>query len=267
MTLSLLLATGPGPRATEPALEHVEISAPILPRVLVLYQSEGEKFPVDSDAQAALVHQVSLTFDFLLQECPANYPDIVIPQPGDPPTTPAQNARNFDRIAACSYEKYTAKPYWIPALVDQVDICGNELGVGWHLPTEAEVNGLDQSDRQAIAHALATPDAQTLTGFGNFYFRLEVWVRGKDGSLRLGDLSPGATNLVYDSPVPATSTSHYERGVALRCVRRTATDSPPGEGGAAGTAGAGGGGSAGASGTGVAGNGIGPEVTSTSTRR
>jgi len=216
--------TGSGPRATEAPLERVEVSAPILPRVLVLYAAEGPKFPATAEEQIALAHQAALTYEFLLQECPAKYPGIVVPGPGDPPTTPAQNAANFEAIATCSYQEYTAKPYWVPALVDQVDICGNELGSGWHLPTEDEVNGFDLADRQQVANALATPNASGF--FGNFYFGTSVWVRGKAGGLRVGDLSPAATTRVTDLPVPSTSTTHYEGGVALRCIRRTSVVAP-----------------------------------------
>jgi hypothetical protein len=218
------LPASPGPRATEAELERVEVSAPILPRVLVLYAAEGDKFPATGEAQATLAHQAALTYEFLLQECPAKYPAIVVPGPGEPATTPAQNAANFEAIATCSYQEYTAKPYWVPALVDKVDICGNELGTGWHLPTEDEVNGFDASDRQQVATALATPNASGF--FGNFYFSTSVWVRGKDGGLVVGDLSPAATTRISPLPVPSTSTTHYEGGIALRCIRRTAVTSP-----------------------------------------
>ena len=234
----LSLPAAPALRATEAELEQVELSAPILPRVLVLYAKEGAKFPETAEAQAALAHEASLTYDFLLRECPAKYPGIVIPGPGDPPTTPAENAANFEAVANCSYKEYSAKPYWVPALVDKVDICANELGAGWHLPTEAEVNGLDAMDRMEVTKALSTPNAPGF--FGNFYFSLQVWVRGTNGGLRMGDLSPGATTKVTDLPVPATSKTHYEGGLALRCLRRTPVATPPGTAGTSGTGGAGG---------------------------
>src|SRR4051794_33335362 len=96
------------PTAGTGGIEHLEISAPILPRVLVLYQGEGDRFPGDAAGQAQLAHDASLTFDVLLKECPAKYPDIVTPGPGDPPTTSEQNASNLEAIATCAYEQYTA---------------------------------------------------------------------------------------------------------------------------------------------------------------
>lgn len=239
-TSALLFTPLGGSRGAEISslLERLEVSAPILPKVLVLYQQEGDRFPATQTAQATLAHDSALRYDMLLKECPAKYPGIVTPGPTDPPTTPKQNATNLELIATCSYAEYTAKPYWIPALVDKVDICGAELGADWHLPTEDEVNGLGASDRQELAGALATPNASGF--FGNFYFSLSVWVRGSDGSLRMGTLAPGATAPVSDLPVPATSKLHYEGGLALRCIRRTPIDST-GAGGASGAGGVGGG--------------------------
>jgi hypothetical protein len=206
-------------------VERLEISAPILPRVLVLYQGERDNFPGDAEGQAKLAHDSSLTFDVLLKECPAKYPQIVTPGPGDPPTTPEQNASNLEAIATCAYEQYTAKPYWIPALIDKVEICATELGADWHLPTEPEIESLGGSNGAEIAKALTTPNSSRY--FGNFYFGLSVWTRGTNGTLRIGDLSPAASQRVVDSPVPATSKVHYEGGVGLRCIRRVVVDHDP----------------------------------------
>jgi hypothetical protein len=217
-------------RASEEVLEQVEISAPILPRVLVLYEREGSNFPTTQAELEAHAHASALTYDFLLHDCKATYPLIVIPGPGEPPTSDAQNATNFEQVAQCSYEKYTAKPYWIPALVDAVDICGQELGSSWRLPNEDDVVSLSPGDRAQLAAALSTPHAGS--SWATFYFSLRVWVRGSDGSLGIADLSPTAAPTI---PLPAgvDPTVHYEAGVALRCIRRTeVTGTDPGAGGA-----------------------------------
>lgn len=201
-------------------MELVEISAPILPRVSVLYPAEGSNFPQTTADQATLAHDAALTFDFLLPTCAASHPGtIVIPGPGDPPTTPAQNAANFEAIANCAYTDFVSKPYWIPALVDQIDICGTELGTDWHLISEADVSSLSDADLQTITDALSTPNASSY--FGNFYFSLHVWVRAADGTLQRGDLSPGVTTRLSVLPVAMTSTTHYESDLSLRCIRRT----------------------------------------------
>lgn len=218
------LAVSPRLRASGTMSEHVEVSAPILPRVSVLYPAEGNAFPQTSAGVAALAHDAALTFDFLLAACPATHPEIVVPGPNDPPTTPAQNATNFEALANCAYSDFVSKPYWIPAVVDQVDLCGTELGTGWHLISEDDVISLTQADMQAMADALTTPNSTTF--FGNFYFSLHVWVRGTDGSLMRGDLSPGASTRISSLPVTASSTVHYESDLALRCIRRTMVANP-----------------------------------------
>ena len=199
--------------------EHVEVSAPILPRVSVLYPAEGNAFPQTQAGVASLAHDAALTFDFLLSACPTTHPEIVVAGPHDPPPSPAQNATNFEALAKCAYNDFVSKPYWIPAVVAQVDGCGTELGTGWHLISEDDVNSLTEADAQALADALSTPNAGSF--FGNFYFSLHVWVRGSDGTLMRGDLSPGASPRLSTLPVAATSTTHYESDLALRCIRRT----------------------------------------------
>jgi len=213
-----VLAWGTRPAAATGA-EVVEVSAPILPRVSVLYSAEGNNFPSSLADQAALAHQAALTFDFLMTACSMNHSGIVVPGPGDPPTTPAQNATNLETVANCAYTDFVSKPYWIPALVDQIDICGTELGSSWHLITEADVNDVTDADAQSMATALSTPNSTTF--FGNFYFSLHVWVRATNGSLARGDLSPGVTTRMSTLPVSASSTTHYESDMALRCIRRT----------------------------------------------
>jgi hypothetical protein len=222
LALASALALAPTLRAASGSKEHVEVSAPILPRVSVLYLQEGAHFPTAPAEITKLAHDAALTFDFLLSVCPATHPDIVVRGPSDPPTTPEQNATNFEQLAMCAYNDYVSKPYWIPALVDQVDICGSELGASWHLLSEDDLNSLSDADAQTLMDALTTPNAGSF--FGNMYFRMHVWVRGSDGSLKRGDLSPGASPRVTALSVSASSTSHYESDLALRCIRRTVVD-------------------------------------------
>src|SRR6185295_10422652 len=122
-------------------------------------------------------------------------------------------------IATCAYQDFVSKPYWIPALVDGVDICGTELGSSWRLVSEDDAASFSEADAEAIAGSLSTPGSSGF--FGNFYFGLRVWIRGNDGSLGQGDLSPGVTSRVSALPVPTDSKTHYEGGLALRCIRVT----------------------------------------------
>jgi hypothetical protein len=196
--------------------ERVEISAPILPNVLKLYETP---FPATLDSEKAMAHDAALTFDFLLGDCAADYPAITPPGSVTVLTGDQINA-NYDAVAQCSYEKHSAKPYWIPKLVSDVDICGTELGAGWRLISEADLATLSEADFQFVQDTLAPLAAGTF--WGPFYFSLKVWLRTQDGGLAVGDLSAGVTgSRVSPLGVSADSTTHYEGGLALRCIRRT----------------------------------------------
>jgi hypothetical protein len=198
--------------------EVTVLSAPILPQVMVLYASEGASFPTTPEAAEALVDASALSFDDLANACAAldGLYDIV-PEP----STPDEIARNYDEIARCSYDQYTSKPYWIPALVDEVDICARTLGDEWHLLSEAEVTAFTEDELTFIQTTLASVNEGA--GWGNFYFSMRAWVRATDGSIAQADLTPGLTTpRVTPLPVAASDsawTSHYEGGLGLRCVR------------------------------------------------
>jgi hypothetical protein len=198
-------------------VERVEISAPILPNVLELYKT----FPATLDGEKAMAHAASLTYDFLLSDCAADYPAITPPASVTVLTGEQLNA-NYDAVAQCSYEKHGAKPYWIPKLVGDVDICGTELGAGWRLISEDDLATLADADFQFVQDALAPVAATGQSFWGPFYFGLNVWLRTHDGGLAVGNLAPGVTgSRVSPLGIDASSTTHYEGGLALRCIRRT----------------------------------------------
>jgi hypothetical protein len=203
--------------------EQIEISSPIFPRVLVLYASEGIHFPATLDGEIALAHDASLTFDSLLTSCAATHPAITLASVAHTPTS-AELATNYNEVAECAYTTYTVKPYWIPRLVDDVDICGTELGAGWRLPTEADVAGMTEESFTFIADTLtSTADAKSGASFwGTFYFSVSIFVRAGDGSIQKADLSPGQSTRIVPLSVSGDALkSHYEGGVSLRCIRRT----------------------------------------------
>lgn len=201
--------------------EWVTMSAPIFPQVLVLYEHEGTNFPATPEEELALVQEASLIFEELLVECQPDYPGIVLTGPEDPPLTPTELNANFDLVARCSYEKHTAKPYWIPQLVDDVDICGSEMGEGWRMPNEADLVAFTDDDFVFLQETLTT----TADGewWGGFYFSMRIFVRAEDGTLAVGDLTPGVAVRVTPLPYQQgfSSTMHLEGGVVLRCLRET----------------------------------------------
>ncbi|HXU03350.1 MAG TPA: hypothetical protein VN903_20430 [Polyangia bacterium] len=198
--------------------ERVEISAPIVPRTSVIYAP----FPTSLEGEQQMAHDASLLFDWLLVECAPYYPTITLAPADGSPLSQAQLATNYDQVGRCAYEQFVAKPYWIPRLVDDVDICGTEMGAGWRLITEADLASLTEADFQKVAD---TWDLHTIGGggLGFFYSTLAIWVRADDGSIQSGTLAPGFTGS-HVIPLPdgvSTSTNHYEGSLGLRCIRRT----------------------------------------------
>lgn len=205
--------------------ELVELSAPVLPVVTVLYAEEGASFPDSLAAEADLAHRAALGFSGLVTSCASLYPAISQQPDGGAPLTPEQLAANYEAVARCAYEQHTSKPYWIPRLVDDVDICGTELGAGWRLPTEEDVAAFTEDELQGLSDALSP--ARGSGSFGALYFSMQVYVRGTDGALKQADLSPG---LIGPRVAPLACaaggdcwTRHLESGLALRCIRRTSS--------------------------------------------
>jgi hypothetical protein len=203
------------------SLERVEISAPIFPNVLIMYNEQGSKYPTDFAGQKDLAHRSALTFEFLLEDCAKDprYNAIVLSKNGET-LTPEQLAKNYSLVADCAYIKYTAKPYWIPQLLADVDICDMELGTGWRMINEADILSLRDEERKFIADTLS-PSVFLTTGddFGPMYFSLRVFVRATDGTIKSAYLGPGSANI---QPLFASSENlknHYEGELGLRCIR------------------------------------------------
>jgi len=216
--LALLLS------ASASAVEVVEVSAPIFPKVLVLYTGEGTAYPATQPARESLVANTALTFDTLLTTCAsqAPYAAIALQTPAGPALNAQQLTTNYQLVAQCSYEQHTAKPYWIPQLVNDVDICESQLGQDWHLLAESDLATFNNADYVFFQNTL-TQASNNTSFWGSFYFSLKVFLRAADGTIKEGDLTPGVANRVNALTYPQgrDSTYHYEAGLALRCIRRT----------------------------------------------
>ncbi len=209
--------------ATAVFADTVDVSAPILPKVLTLYAQEGVTLPTAPTAELALVASASLIFETLLADCKSNptyagaYAGISLWNPVDAPLTPTQLTANYSLVAQCSYEQYTAKPYWIPKLVNDVDICGTQLGSDWRLPTEADLASFTDENFATMQNTLIGIADGTF--WGGFYFTLHIYVRAADGSLVQGDLTPGVAQRITPFPASIDWTRHYESDLSLRCIR------------------------------------------------
>jgi hypothetical protein len=203
----------------------VEISAPILPKTPALYPGQGVNYPTTPQGQAQLAHDSALTFETLLGECQAKNPGIVLWKTGDPPLSSEQVNTNYRLLEACAYQ-YLAKPYWIPQLVKDVDICRQELGAGWHTLTEDDVLALSAQDLQRVQEGLAGVQNPGSSQAGSFLFSMQVWVLRNDGSVAGVNLAPATSPqfvpLTSSNGMPFDPLVHYEGSLALRCLRVTA---------------------------------------------
>jgi len=188
----------------------LDVSAPIFPKVLELYQGEGDNYPTTAEGREQLALAASISFTSLLAECASTYPGITPWQPGDPPLTPEQASTNYQLVDQCAYDLYTVKPYWLPQLVEDVDLCGLVLGAGWRLPTVAEIDALGLAAREALAASV-----EFGAGVGAFYWS-QVSALDAAGTVRGTDLAPaGLGQPPLEFPAP---TLHYEGVVLVRCL-------------------------------------------------
>jgi hypothetical protein len=204
--------------AVDVTSETVWLSAPILPKIAFLGGSYDE-YPIAEADREQLARDMSLTYDFLLENCGPEYA-ITRWQEGDAPLSPSELYQNYEEIARCSYEQYVAKPYWSKShLIDDIDVCATVLGAPWRMPTEADVASFSEADFEHIQKLLtvAPTDVANIwdgSSWGETYFSLKVFVRGNEGYSKLADLRPGVQGSRF-SPNP-----HGETIAALRCIAR-----------------------------------------------
>jgi hypothetical protein len=199
---------------------QIAISAPIVPRTSAIYKP----FPATLEGEQQMAHEAALVFEWLLVQCAPLYPTITLDPGTGAGLTPEQLAVNYAQVGNCAYEQYSGKPYWIPKLVDDVDICGTELGAGWRLITEADLASMRESDFQALADKWQPRTTAGASGLGFFFSTLRIWVRAADGTIQSGTLAPGVTGsrvapLVFQNGF--TATNHYEGELGLRCIRES----------------------------------------------
>ena len=194
--------------SAEPA---TTVSAPIFPKVLELYQGEGDRYPTTPEGQAQLVRNAAVSFVQLLGECAPDYPDITLWAPGDAPLTAEQVYANYWTVEECAYARYTVKPYWIPQLVQDVDVCSLALGASWRTPTAEELAALGPEARQAIADSVDFGAAEGAFSWSSIY------LRNPDGVVRGGDLSPAAVDDLA-SPIEGDLKVHNEGSLVVRCL-------------------------------------------------
>lgn len=198
--------------AVDAAERHYEFALALLPRTLSkggLYEYEGANYPATPAAREALLDQVAWTYAALAAECTTRHPEISLPTPEQMPSE-ADLAKTLQAVADCSYTDLGIKPYWIPRLLVDVDVCGRKLGKDWRLPTVQDVESLTQAERAAVV----------ATAREGLYNGLEVFAIGANKTLHVSNLETGATRALSETNATYLGdTYHYEGNASLRCVR------------------------------------------------
>jgi hypothetical protein len=97
--------------------------------------------------------------------------------------------------------------------VSDVDLCGREIGPGWSLITQEDLESFKDSDLSFVQSTLTT------TSGASSYFSLHVFARATDGSIAQGSLAPGVSPRVTPFPPGTDLKLHYESDLALRCIK------------------------------------------------
>jgi hypothetical protein len=192
-----------------------ELSAPIVPCVLAL--NRDGFYPPEREAREHMADEASLPFSYFQQACAERYP-IARPEAGKALTS-EQARDNYASVARCSFETHYGKPYWVPQLLDDVDLCARELGSSWQLPTNESLAHFNARHRELLVQALRD------VPYGGGYNSLVLYARDAAQRLTVLDFGPpqaqgnGRMNPVRlgnDRKQPFQAPR-----IALRCVRKS----------------------------------------------
>ena len=130
------------------------VSAPLFPRFMVFYAIEGENYPESAEATLEWIERENpvMAFPEMMAFCLEHEPyasQITVAPEGTELSAEAL-AANYVAISDCAYDVdlgFRSKPYWIPRVLEQVDVCQNELGNGWSLPRGTVIEAVPRDNR------------------------------------------------------------------------------------------------------------------------
>jgi hypothetical protein len=161
-------------------------------------------------AAADLSMRASLPFHVLGEVCRATHPAILLPEESET-ASPSELEHSYHEVARCAAADWGLTEGWIPKVIEDSDPCPLALGVGWRLPTQAELQGLTIDDRKAVAGALYDADGPAESS------ELLLYARAPSSRLTLVTLSPNAAE-----QAPVLTDEKRTRpffGATLRCVQ------------------------------------------------
>jgi hypothetical protein len=153
--------------------------------------------------------RASLPFHVLGEVCRETHPAILLAEESET-ASPSELERSYHEVTRCATADWGLTEGWIPQVIEDSDPCPLALGVGWRLPTPAELQGLTLDDRKAVAGALYDADERATTG------ELLLYARAPSSALTLVTLSPNAAE-----QAPTLAEEKRTRpffGASLRCV-------------------------------------------------
>lgn len=192
----------------------ITISAPIFPRTDIMYQYAGDNYPATDAAERDLADAAFMSFETVHDAClnDNEFKSLIHVATGDTPLTQRELANNYDTIAACSYIKFTSKPYFIPQLVANVDLCARLLKPtqGWRMITDTDVLSWDDAVFNQLSDTLNSAWNGAGEFWGSFYYSTATYIR-TDTGLRVAAMYPGVAPEQRITDLPdATSRIHQE---------------------------------------------------------
>lgn len=227
--------------STGTATADILISAPIFPKYLSFANYEGDKYPTTLAEKHAIADNAFYSFERLFEICQTDnaFKSRLFVAIDGQTLTQAQLASNYNTIAECAYLKFTIKPYFVPQIVEDVDLCSRVLppNSGWRMITDEDVISWGNPVFQSLTETLNSAASNNEYGMGTFYFSAATYIRTATG-LKIGVLYPniGVPDRIVDLPSDNNSvgrTLHQESvnlvvgpnnqrdnvSITLRCVK------------------------------------------------
>lgn len=197
------------------------ISAPIFPiSILEIYKYQGDNYPVDKAVRLKLARDNFKSYEYMLNQCASKTQGIVL---GDN-LTDEQIMQNYQLTADCSYTYFLSKPYYLPQLVADVDICQEALGGTFRMISEADMRTFGPEFYRELNGVLALSGSNRTSG--RFYFSTVTYIRGDDGKIKIGNLQEQVNgSRVTSLPWDVDPRNHLESvagvggPITLRCMR------------------------------------------------
>ncbi len=174
----------------------VYLSAPLFPDIKYMQQWDGGGY--DHANKEEWISEKIYSFDFIRDSCIELDYDIKVQDNNNNNLTTDELNDNYLQVADCAYSNFTSKPYFVPQLMADKDICKEKLGSEWRLPTENDIYNLSDYFYHEVVTTLYNTAGSNLSRFANAYFSLAIFVKGNDDTIKVASLYPGKPDNMAD---------------------------------------------------------------------